>query len=145
MHFDTLWIFVLGKPDFHSIYYNFQTNCWIILLYFSGEADSLCEHFEPSHTVFNDSQFMLWRHQTSSHLPRWNFATGVEVTNPKTADICKRRRVKGLEIILIEKAINFIMIYLKLPLLESNYQYFIFYSPCWIKSKYQILQISINC
>ena len=24
------------------------------------------------------------------------------------------------------------MICLKLPLLESNYQYFIFYSPCWI-------------
>ena len=108
MHFDTLWIFVLGKPDFHSIYYNFQTNCWIILLFFSGESNSLCEHFEPSHTVFNDSQFMLWRHQTSSHPPRWNFATGAEVTNPKTADICKRRRVKGLEIILIEKAINFI-------------------------------------
>ena len=182
MHFDTLWIFVLGKPDFHSIYYNFQTNCWdhstfffqekqtafanilsphtlflmthssccesknknfpkflvrpciltpseysfwenpifiqfiitskqivgIILLFFSGEADSLCEHFEPSHTVFNDSQFMLWRHQTSSHPPRWNFATGAEVTNPENADICKRRRVKGLEIILIEKAINFI-------------------------------------
>ena len=59
MHFDTLSIFVLGKPDFHSIYYNFQTNCWIILFFFSGEADSLCEHFEPSHTVFNDSQFML--------------------------------------------------------------------------------------
>ena len=27
--------------------------------FFSGEADSLCEHFEPSHTVFIDSQFML--------------------------------------------------------------------------------------
>ena len=27
---------------------------------------------------------------------------------PKTAHICKRRKVKGLEIILIEKAINFI-------------------------------------
>ena len=107
MHFDTLWIFVLGKRDFHSIYYNFQTNCWIILLFFSGEADTLCEHFEPSHTVFNDSQFMLWRHQTSPHPPRWNFVTGVEMTNPKTADICKRRRVKGLEIILIEKTINF--------------------------------------
>ena len=63
--------------------------------FFSGEADSLCEHFEPSHTVFNDSEFMLWRHQTSSHPPRWNFATGAEVTNPKNADICKRRRVKG--------------------------------------------------
>ena len=50
---------------------------------------------------------MLWRHQTSSFPPRWNRATGVEMTNPKTADICKRR-VKGLEIILIEKAINFI-------------------------------------
>ena len=76
--------------------------------FFSGEADSLCEHFEPSHTLFIDSQFKLWRHQTSSFPPRWNRTTGVEMTNPKTADICKRRRVKGLEIILIEKAINFI-------------------------------------
>ena len=56
MYFDTLWIFVFGKPYFHSIYYNFQTNRWIILLFFSREADSLCEHFEPSHTVFYDSQ-----------------------------------------------------------------------------------------
>ena len=110
MHFDILWIFVLGKRDFHSIYYNFQTNCCIILLFFSGEVDSLCEHFEPPHTVFNDSQFMLWRHQTSPHPPWWNFATGVEVANPKTADICKRRRVKGLEIILIEKAIHYLKV-----------------------------------
>ena len=84
MYFDTLWIFVFGKPHFHSIYYNSQTNCCIILLFFSGEADSLCEHFEPSHTVFIDSQFMLWCHQTSSFPPRWNRATGVEMTNPKT-------------------------------------------------------------
>ena len=111
MHFDTLWIFVLGKPDFRSIYYNFQTNCWIILLFFSGEADSLCEHFEPSHTVFNDSQFMLWRHQTSSHPPRRNFATGAEVTNPKNADICKRRRVKGLENYFNRKGNQFYIIW----------------------------------
>ena len=76
--------------------------------FFSGEEDSLCEHFEPSHTVFIYSQFMLWRHQTLSFPSWWNRANGVEMTNPKTADICKRRRVKGLEIILIEKAINFI-------------------------------------
>ena len=76
--------------------------------FFSGDADSLCEHFEPSHTVFIDSQFMLWCYQTSSFPPRWNRATGVEMTNPKTADICKMRRVKGLVIILIEKVINFI-------------------------------------
>ena len=52
MYFDTLWIFVLGKTHFHSIYYNFQTNSFIIQLSFSGEADSLCEPFEPSHTFY---------------------------------------------------------------------------------------------
>ena len=78
--------------------------------FFSGEADSLC-HFVnilSPHTLFIDSQFMLWHHQSSSFPPRWNHATGVGMTNPKTADICKTRRVKDLEIILIEKAISFI-------------------------------------
>ena len=50
---------------------------------------------------------MLWRHQSSSFPPWFNHATGVGMTNPKTADIRKTRRIKGLEIILIEKAINF--------------------------------------
>ena len=47
---------------------------------------------------------------------------GVGMTNPKSADICKTRRVKGLEIILIERElILYNMIHLKLTLLESNY------------------------
>ena len=48
------------------------------------------------------------------------------MVNPKTA-ICKTRRVRGLEISLIERAINlYNMTYLKLPLLEISYQIFFF-------------------
>ena len=36
IYFDTLWIFNCGKPYFDSIYSNFQTNCFIVLLFSSG-------------------------------------------------------------------------------------------------------------
>ena len=34
-------------------------------------------------------------------------ATRAMMVNPKTGDICKTRRVRGLEIILLERTINF--------------------------------------
>ena len=53
MHFDTLWIFVLGKPDFRSIYYNFQTNCWIILAtFFFQEKQTAFANILSPHTQF---------------------------------------------------------------------------------------------
>ena len=61
------------------------------------------------HSLRSDSRTgVLSNGQDRAGKGRCCFATGVEVTNPRTADICKRRRVKGLEFILIEKAINFI-------------------------------------
>ena len=110
MYFDTLWIFVFEKPHFHSIYYNSPTNCCIILHFFQDKQTAFVNILSP-HTLFLLTRSLAVHAVTSS-----NFVISapvesrdrVEMTNPKTADICKRRRVKGLEIILIEKGINFI-------------------------------------